>query len=47
MEIMLVCLVLFGKAFIRLGVLFGAFIIVESMVRKVGRKRRISKEKGV
>lgn len=47
MEIMLVCLVLFGKAFIKVGVLFGAFIIIESMVRKIGRKRRISKEKGV
>lgn len=43
MEAMLVCLVLFGKAFIKLGVLFGLAIVIEDVTRKIVLKRRASR----
>lgn len=47
METMLVCLVLFGKVFIKVGALLISAIVIEDVIRKVIRKRRTSKGKGV
>lgn len=48
MGTMLVCLVAaFGKAFIKVFVMFGLAIVIEDAVRKIIQKRRTSKGNGV
>lgn len=43
MEAMLVCLVLFAKAFIKVGVLLGLAIAIEDVTRKIVLKWRTSR----